>query len=144
MFFLLSIKRGGRVLPNPKNPFQKKTEVVKKGGGGGSQFFLLKVNKKQFFTPTLIATVVIILVNVIIVVTVDIILVIVIIIAFHCHQCDCQGLLILTHPDKIYCAALQYRIYSLEPTYQLKRIFLWEKMGLFGHILVLGFCFGQN
>ena len=32
--------KGGGVLPNPKNPYQKKmtTEVVKRGGGG-SQFF---------------------------------------------------------------------------------------------------------
>ena len=44
------------VLPNPKNPYQKKTAVVKKRGrGGGGLSFLTKSKKKQFFMPTLIA-----------------------------------------------------------------------------------------
>ena len=43
-------EKGGGVWPNPKNPYQKKTEVVKKGGGRGGLSFLLKV-KKTVFLP---------------------------------------------------------------------------------------------
>ena len=80
LFFLLSVKRGGSrpikkslsenthifstifdyfgpffssrggVLPNPKNPYQKKMRWSKKGEGVGSQFFFWL---KQFFMPPL-------------------------------------------------------------------------------------------
>ena len=39
---------------NQKNPYQKKTEVVKKGGGGVS-VFLLKVKKNSFFMAPLMS-----------------------------------------------------------------------------------------
>ena len=35
VFLPFFAEKGGGVWPNPKNPYQKKTEVVKKGGGGG-------------------------------------------------------------------------------------------------------------
>ena len=41
------------MLPDPKDPYQKKTDVVKKGGGGLS-FLTKSKKKKQFFTPPLI------------------------------------------------------------------------------------------
>ena len=45
---MLIFSLGGGVLPNPKNPYQKKLRWSKKGEGGVS-VFLLKVKKKQFF-----------------------------------------------------------------------------------------------
>ena len=48
MFFFTFGQKGGGVLPNPKNSYQKKNEVVKKGGGGVSAF-LLKVKKSFFY-----------------------------------------------------------------------------------------------
>ena len=46
LFFLLSVKKG--VWTKSKNPYQKKTEVVKKGGGGGLSFFT-KSKKTVFY-----------------------------------------------------------------------------------------------
>ena len=40
---------GEGVLPNPKNPYQKKLRWSKKGEEGGSQFFFTKSKKWQFF-----------------------------------------------------------------------------------------------
>ena len=49
MFFFTFGQKGGGGLPNPKNSYQKKNEVVKKGGGG-AHFYWLKVKK---ITPPL-------------------------------------------------------------------------------------------
>ena len=47
LFFFTFGQKGGRVLDNPKNSYQKKTEVGKKGGGAVSVFFTK--NKKNSF-----------------------------------------------------------------------------------------------
>ena len=50
--FLPFFAEKGGVLPNPKNPYQKKLRWSKKGEGG-SQFFFTKSKKKTVFMPPL-------------------------------------------------------------------------------------------